>query len=175
MQEFEVLKEKLAKKFNDENIKELGSPSEVYDYIASLNTEKEQGEKHAPYGKATLTSTATGGEQFNSKTEMLDKLYDVAYVNSSKYDKAQVAEAKQKIETLLTSLIESDSYAQLRDPQNLSMVEHKAKIMACPKCGFTLLNTEVCPNCGEDWSREGTKRRKTMRTWTFKPYDNRSR
>jgi rubrerythrin len=145
----------------------LDNPANLELVKAMLGTKQT---KKPPKGKAPFLPPSSSGHE--STTQLLDDLYDKAYVSSSKYDKETVEDAKKKIQTLWNSLLEGDSYSQMRDPANLSMVEKRAKLMSCPKCGYTLVNTEVCPNCGEDWSREAVRKRKTMRTWTFKPYDN---
>jgi rubrerythrin len=164
LEEFEEHKRKLAEQFNDENIKDFGSPKELYEYIASLTSDKPP-QKPVPHGKAPMFSAETGA---GSSTELLDDLYDKAYVNSSKYDKETVEDAKQKINTLWESLLSSRSWSQLREGGTHKIEQHK--LSSCPQCGFTLVDRSDCPNCGYD----PTQRTRVVKTRVFKSPDNKN-
>jgi rubrerythrin len=142
------------------------SPVELHEILEQARTEKKvPTEKKIPMGKAPFISSAGAGH--GSSVEMLDSLYDKAYLNSSKYDKEEVEDAKQKINTLWESMIGSKSWSQLKEGGTRKIEQHK--ISSCPQCGFTLVDRNDCPNCGYD----PTEKQKVVKTRTFKSPDSR--
>jgi rubrerythrin len=101
--------------------------------------------KHAPYGKASIIPPK-GSDEYSSQTEMVDKLYDTAYFSSQKYTPEEVSEAKAKIEQLIRSMIGGQGWKEMRERNSTNAIE-KHKLSACPKCHFTLVDTDTCPNC----------------------------
>jgi len=143
LEEFEQLKQRLSEKFNDQNILDCGSPSEVYSYIASVNKPQEQ--KRVPMGKAPMYSSDSGGAK--DYGELLDQLYDTAYYNP-KATPEERQEAKQKIDQLFDSLISGRSWEQLKRSKAYDAII-KTNVESCPSCGKTLISGARC-SCGYD-------------------------
>ena len=103
--------------------------------------------KHIPYGKSSIIPPK-GAEEYENQAQMVDKLYDMAYYNPRKYTPEEVEDAKQKIDTLLRSMIGGSAWKEMRE-RGTSPIE-KHKLSACPKCHYTLVDTSKCLNCGYD-------------------------
>jgi ribosomal protein L32 len=162
LEAFEAHKQKLAKQFNDDGLLECTSPSELYNRIAAYSEKEET--KPSPKGKAPWIGNS-GATGHKSQAELLDELYDKAYINSSKYTPEEVASAKQKIKTLWESLLTGRSWSQLKENPR-AIQQHK--LSSCPNCGFTLVDRTDCPNCGYD----PTERQKVVKTRVFKGPDS---
>lgn len=103
--------------------------------------------KHIPYGKAPIIPPK-GEEEYSSQAQMVDSLYDRAYFSSQKYTPEEVSDAKEKIEQLLRSMVGGQAWKQLRERGTNPIEKHK--LSACPKCHYTLVDTNICPNCHYD-------------------------
>lgn len=141
--EFEDLKQKLSEKFNDNDILSCVTPSELYSFIASMNTEK-QPQKAAPHGKAPFIAP-NDSTKYETMAELVDALYYDAYYNPDTQNRKT---ARAKIDTLFETLISSRSWEQLRRTKVFDAIT-KTNVESCPCCGKTLLNGESCP-CGCD-------------------------
>jgi len=108
--------------------------------------------KPAPSGKAPFTPP-TNAEQFETDVEMLDELYDRAYYKKSQYTVQQQREAKEKIATLINTLIKSPSWMQLKKGDRPPM----PNIISCPECHKTIVGDipPKCPKCGFNFARTG--------------------
>jgi ribosomal protein L32 len=148
MQKLEEEKSKLKEKYYEyrEEIEGITTPSELDKFKLRVfnNQAKEKPRKQIPSGKAPLYAPK-GENEYSSQTEMVDKLYDMAYYNPRKYSSEEVEDAKQKIDTLLRSMLSGQSWKQLKERGTSAIEQHK--ISACPKCHFTKIDTDICPNC----------------------------
>jgi hypothetical protein len=147
---YEVSRQKaeLIAKYGEykDEIEDLKTPEELDKFKLRVFNDKvhEKPKTHVPYGKSSIVPPK-GEMEYSSQAEMVDSLYDRAYYSSQKYSKEEVAEAKQKIDQLLRSMIGGNAWKELRE-RGTSPIE-KHKISACPKCHYTLIDTNECPNC----------------------------
>jgi len=148
LKEFERQKEELKPKYPQAKslIDSCTNGNMLSDLMSNLKDSYGTG-KHIPYGKSSIIPPK-GEDEYSSQTEMVDKLYDMAYFNSRKYTPEEVSDAKQKIDQLLKSMIGGSAWKEMRE-RGTSPIE-KHKLSACPKCHYTLVDTNKCPNCGYD-------------------------
>jgi len=159
--EVERQKNELKEKYSEyaDEIEDLSSKEEMDKFKLRVFNDKvhEKPRKEAPSGKASIIPPNKMGEQeYESQTQMVDHLYDVAYYSSNKFTKEEVEDAQQKIKTLLKSMLGSESWRQLREHGTSKIETHK--LSACPKCHFTLIDTNKCGNCGYDASEKQSVR-----------------
>lgn len=102
---------------------------------------------HPPAGKASL-EPPKGGEEYASQVAMIDELYNRAYYKKEDYTPEQVKEAKTKISTLLESMVNGPSWAELGKRGAHEIMKHN--LMECPECHATKVDVDVCPKCGYD-------------------------
>ena len=124
-------------------------------------------------GKSSMISRGSGSEEeFSSSTEMIDRLYNTAFYTPRKHDEKwreehaeEIEDAKAKIKTLISSMIESPSWKQLKERGTRPILKHN--LTECPKCHFTKVDTSLCGNCGYD----ATEKQKTVKFRDFKGED----
>jgi len=153
--EVERQKNELKEKYSEykDEIEDLHTPEEMDKFKLRVFNDKakEKPKKQAPYGKASIIPPK-GENEYESQTQMVDHLYDVAYYSSNKFTKEEVEDAQQKIKTLLKSMLGSNSWKQLREHGTGKIEQHK--LGSCVKCHYTLIDTDKCPNCGYDPSQK---------------------
>lgn len=158
-------KSKLTKEQLEEIEKKLSTPKNlevvkgIMEMMISAITPPPEEEKDKkkekippPTGKAPF-APPTDAETFKDKVAMVDELYDRAYYHKDKYTPEQTADAKRKIDTLFQSLIKSPSWDAMRKGEIIPL----PKIMACPKCGVTIIGepADKCENCGFSLGKTG--------------------
>jgi hypothetical protein len=145
-------KQELIDKYGEykDEIEDLKTPEEMDKFKLRVFNDKakEKPKTHAPYGKSSIIPPK-GEMEYSSQAEMVDSLYDKAYYSSQKYTPEEVSEAKAKIEQLLRSMIGGTAWKEMRERNSTNAIE-KHKLSACPKCHFTLVDTNKCSNCGYD-------------------------
>lgn len=151
--EVERQKNELKEKYSEyaDEIEDLKTPQEMDKFKLRVFNDKvgEKPKKKTPDGKASIIPPNKMGEQeYESQTQMVDRLYDVGYYSSSKYTKEQVEDAKQKIESLLRSMVGGSAWKEMRERGIGKIQTHK--LSSCSKCHYTLIDTNKCPNCGYD-------------------------
>lgn len=159
-------KSKLTKEQVDEIEKKLSTPKNLevvkgimemmLSAITSPPEEKEKDKEKKPpappSGKATFT-VPDGSETFANNVAMIDELYDRAYYHKDKYTPEQVSDAKRKIDTIFQSLISGPSWDAMKKGEKIPL----PKIMACPKCGTTIIGEleDKCAKCGFSLGKTG--------------------
>jgi ssDNA-binding Zn-finger/Zn-ribbon topoisomerase 1 len=156
--EFEIHKQKLSERFGDPTILDLGTPSEVADYIA--NTSPKEPEKRAPFGKSPFYPP-TNGEQYPNSAAMVDELYKRAYYQPE-LTAEEKSQARAKINQLWHSFETGKSLSQIRE----SGIDAIAKpVSDCPSCYRTIQplskNNPTCPFCGYDIREKQANRKGT--------------
>jgi len=147
---YEVSRQKaeLIAKYGEykDEIEDLKTPQEMDKFKLRIFNDKvhEKPKTQIPYGKSSIIPPK-GEMEYSSQAEMVDKLYDTAYYNSRKYTPEEVEDAKKKIETLLKSMIGGSAWKEMRERGTTPIEKHK--ISACSKCGYTKIDTDICPNC----------------------------
>jgi len=149
--EVERQKNELKEKYSEfaDEIDDLHTPQEMDKFKLRVFNDKvhEKTKKKTPDGKSSIIPPK-GENEYESQTQMVDHLYDVGYYSSNKFTKEEVEDAQQKIKTLLKSMLGSESWRQLREHGTSKIETHK--LSACPKCHYTLIDTNKCGNCGYD-------------------------
>jgi rubrerythrin len=151
--EVERQKNELKEKYTEykDEIEDLKTPQEMDKFKLRVFNDKvhEKPRKEAPSGKASIIPPNKMGEQeYESQTQMVDHLYDVAYYSSKKYSPEEVSDAKEKIKTLLRSIVGGSAWKEMREHGTGKIEQHK--LGSCVKCHYTLIDTDKCPNCGYD-------------------------
>jgi hypothetical protein len=111
--------------------------------------------KQVVAGKAMIGFTGQGGEQFESRTALIDSLYNKGYYHSKDFTAAEAAEAREKIDALFKTLIDSKSMQELKNRHGaLGEMMRKHTYGECPKCHSTLVDSNLCqnPECKYDAS-----------------------
>jgi len=153
------VEEKLAKPANLEIVKGLVNmmvalkPKETPDPKEGKGEGKGDKPKKAKVkGKSTFTPPE-GAQGYESERAMIDELYEVAANREKKFTIQEQKAANAKIDALFKTLIGSKSWQQMR--AGISIGKHT--IMACPKCGKTIIGDvpDRCPYCSFNFTKTG--------------------
>jgi rubrerythrin len=160
MENFDVLRNEMAKKYKDNGFLQCDSPTSLVELVKQHQNDDV---RRSPMGKVTYTNENQKG--FSSHNAVIDLVYEVLRNPASTKEQKQEAEASRR--RLLESTIHGKSMRQLK---SVGLGSYKSR-SSCFSCGRTLdekdENSEECPHCGfrfgsvESGSAEAQKRR----TW----------